>query len=168
VVVVAALHEPMRFVAKRELLGHFVPRVYLRRIGTEFVERFDVQRGVEDAGHMVARLSAGHSLVFFPEATFRRMPGLLPFRMGAFVIAARAGMPVVPVTLRGTRSVLREGQWLFRRGSISVTLGEPLEPAGTDWSAAIDLRDRSRAEILRQCAEPDLGEETALGPKRAS
>ena len=168
VIVVAALPEPMRFVAKRELLGHFVPGIYLRRIGTEFVERFDVQRGVEDAGHMVARLSAGHSLVFFPEATFRRMPGLLPFRMGAFVVAARAGMPVVPVTLRGTRSVLREGHWLFRRGPISVTLGEPLEPAGTDWNAAIDLRDRTRAEILRQCAEPDLGEETALGPKRAS
>jgi 1-acyl-sn-glycerol-3-phosphate acyltransferase len=164
-VLVAALPEAMRFVAKRELQDHFVPRIYLTRLGTEFVERFDVHRGVEDAGHMVARISAGHSLVIFPEGTFRRMPGLLPFRMGAFVVAARAGMPVVPVTLRGTRSILREGQWLARRGAISVTFGEPIEPAGTDWSAAVALRDRARAEILRQCAEPDLGEETVLAPK---
>jgi 1-acyl-sn-glycerol-3-phosphate acyltransferase len=167
VVVVAALPTPMRFVAKRELLDHFVPRIYLRRIGAQFVERFDVQRGVEDAGRMVAEVGAGHSLIFFPEGTFRRMPGLLPFRMGAFVVAARAGMPVVPVTLRGTRSVLRDGQWLFRRGAISVIFGEPVDPSGTEWNAAVTLRDRARDEILRQCAEPDLGDEAALAPQRA-
>jgi len=158
----------MRFVAKRELLDHFVPRIYLTRIGTEFVERFDVQRGVEETGHMIAMVSAGHPLIFFPEGTFRRMPGLLPFRMGAFVVAARSGMPVVPVTLRGTRSMLREGQWLFRRGALSATFGEPIEPAGTDWNAAIALRNQTRAEILRLCAEPDLGEETELGPERSN
>jgi 1-acyl-sn-glycerol-3-phosphate acyltransferase len=167
-VVVAALGEPVRFVAKRELMEHFVPRIYLTRMGAEFVERFDAQRSVEDAGHMVARVSAGHSLLFFPEGTFRRMPGLLPFRMGAFVVAARAGMPVVPVTLRGTRSVLREGQWLFRRGAIRVTFGEPIEPTGTEWNAAVALRDRAREEILRLCAEPDLGDLTALAPKRTA
>ena len=165
VVLLAALREPRRFVAKRELLDHPVPGIYLSRLGTEFVERFDAQRGAEDAGHMVARISAGHSLVIFPEGTFRRMPGLLPFRMGAFVVAARAGMPVVAVTLRGTRSILREGQWLARRSAISVRFGESIEPAGTDWSAAVALRDDVRAEILRQVAEPDLGEET-LAPKR--
>jgi 1-acyl-sn-glycerol-3-phosphate acyltransferase len=166
-VLIAALGQPMCFVAKRELLDHFVSRIFLRRIGTEFVERFDAQRGAEDTGRFVGIVRAGRSLAVFPEGTFRRIPGLLPFRMGAFMTAAQAGAPVVPVTLRGTRSVLREGQWLFRRGVISVTIGEPIEPAGTDWNAAIGLRDRTRTEILRICAEPDLAEETALGPQRA-
>jgi 1-acyl-sn-glycerol-3-phosphate acyltransferase len=165
-IMTAALPTPMHFMAKRELLDHFIPRIYLTRIGTDFVERFDVQRGVEDAGRFVAMLGAGHSLIVFPEGTFRRMPGLLPFRMGAFVIAARAGMPVVPVTIRGTRSILREGQWLFRRGAISVTFSAPIEPSGNDWNAAIELRDATRAEILRLCGEPDLGEETVFPPKR--
>ncbi len=168
IIMVAALPEPMRFVAKRELLDNFVSRIYLNRIGTEFVERFDIQRGVEDTGRFVAMVGAGHPLIMFPEGTFRRMPGLLPFRMGAFVIAARSGMPVVPVTLRGTRSILREGQWLFRRGMISVTFSEPIEPAGTDWDAAIVLRDRARVEMLRLCGEPDLGEEVGLPPKGAT
>jgi 1-acyl-sn-glycerol-3-phosphate acyltransferase len=166
-VLMAALAHPMRFIAKRELLDNFVSRIFLRRIGTEFVDRFDAQRGAEDTGRFVGIVRAGSSLAVFPEGTFRRMPGLLPFRMGAFVAAAQAGAPVVPVTLRGTRSVLREGQWLFRRGVISVTISESIEPAGTDWTAAINLRDRTRAEILRLCAEPDLGDETALGPQRA-
>jgi 1-acyl-sn-glycerol-3-phosphate acyltransferase len=164
-VVLTALPEPMCFVAKRELLEHFVPRIYLKSIGTQFVERFDTQRGVEDVEAFAETARHGRSLIVFPEGTFRRAPGLRPFRMGAFVAAARAGAPVVPLTLRGTRSVLRDGQWLFRRGSISATLSAPIEPEGSDWNSAIALRDRTRAEILRLCAEPDLSEEIELRPQ---
>jgi 1-acyl-sn-glycerol-3-phosphate acyltransferase len=164
-VVAAALSEPLSFVAKRELLGHWLTRIYLKSIGTVFVERFDAQRGVEDAGRFAELARGGRSLIVFAEGTFRRMPGLLPFRMGAFMIAAQAGVPVVPVTIRGTRSILRDGQWLFRRGRVSVTISPPLTPKGSDWNAAIGLRDAARAEILRLCGEPDLSEEIALLPK---
>jgi 1-acyl-sn-glycerol-3-phosphate acyltransferase len=167
-VVTAALDRAASFVAKRELLDHWIPRIFLQRLGAEFVERFDVQRGIEDAGKFAGALRGGKSLIVFPEGTFRRMPGLLPFRMGAFVIAAQAGAPLVPVVLRGTRSALREGQWLFRRTMISVTFCAPIVPQGSDWNAAIDLRDRARAEILRLCGEPDLNEETVLPPKQGA
>jgi 1-acyl-sn-glycerol-3-phosphate acyltransferase len=167
-VFVSALRESNRFIAKRELLDHWVPRIYLNSIGTAFVERFDVQRGVEDTTRFTDMARGGQSLIVFAEGTFRRMPGLLPFRMGAFVIAAQAGVPVVPVTIRGTRSILREGQWLFRRGRISVNFSAPVEPGGSDWNAAIQLRDAVRAEMLRLCGEPDLSEETALLPKTSS
>jgi len=167
-VVLTALPEPMCFIAKRELLDHFVPRIYLKSIGTRFVERFDTQRGVEDVESFVETTRRGDSLIVFPEGTFRRAPGLRSFRMGAFVVAARVGAPVVPLTLRGTRSVLRDGQWLFRRGTISATLSAPIEPTGTDWASAIALRDHTRAEILRLCAEPDLSEEIELRPQSAA
>jgi 1-acyl-sn-glycerol-3-phosphate acyltransferase len=165
IVVVAALAQPKSFVAKRELLDHWVPRIYLRSVGSVFVDRLDAQRGVEDTGRFVAAARGGRSLIVFPEGTFRRMPGLLPFRMGAFMIAAQSGVPVVPVTLRGTRSALRDGQWFFHRSAISVTVSAPIEPQGGDWSAAIALRDATRAEIHKLCGEPDLGEETVLAPK---
>jgi 1-acyl-sn-glycerol-3-phosphate acyltransferase len=165
VLVVAALKEPIAFVAKRELLDHWVPRIFLTRIGAEFVERHDAQRSVEDAGRFTTAAQGGKSLIVFPEGTFRRMPGVLPFRMGAFIIAANSGIPVVPVTVRGTRSALRDGTWLFRKSRLSVTFSKPLEPAGSDWNAAIQLRDATRAEILRFSGEPDLGEETSLLPK---
>jgi hypothetical protein len=71
----------------------------------------------------------------------------------------------VPVTIRGTRSALRSDQWLFRRSRISLAFSAPIQPQGNDWNAAIQLRDAARAEILRRCAEPDLGEETWLPPK---
>ena len=167
IVLVAALPDPLHFVAKRELGDYFVTRTYLRSIGTEFVERFDLQRGLSDTERLLALIRGGHPLGFFPEGTFRRMPGLLPFRMGAFVVAAQAGVPVIPVALRGSRSILREGHWLPRRGRLHITIGRPIVPKGEDWNAAIELRDAARREVLAHVREPDLALET-VGSKTAA
>jgi 1-acyl-sn-glycerol-3-phosphate acyltransferase len=156
IILTAILPGVFSFVAKREFTARFIARVFLRHIGAEFVERFELARGVEDARQVARAARGGRTLVFFPEGAFTRTPGLLPFHMGAFVAAAEAGVPVVPVTIRGTRSILRSDQWFPRRGTISVIIGAPLSPAGADWSAAIRLRDAARAEILRHCGEPDL------------
>ena len=110
------------------------------------------------------RAGEGHSLVFFPEGTFGRAPGLRPFRLGAFVVAAQTGVPLVPLGISGTRSILRAEQWFPRRGAVSVTVGTPIMPSGTDWNAVIALRDAARAQMLQLCGEPDLAPEYAAGP----
>ncbi len=156
-VLMAAIPRQFHYVAKRELLDNRWLGKPLERIGTLFVERFDVQRGVDEARKVAEAARAGQSLGFFPEGTFARMPGLLPFRMGAFLAAAQAGAPVAPVTIRGTRSILRAGSWFPRRGRLEVIVEPPLQPDGEDWAAAVRLRDAARAAILRHCDEPDLG-----------
>jgi 1-acyl-sn-glycerol-3-phosphate acyltransferase len=98
----------------------------------------------------------GKTLIVFPEGTLQRQAGLMAFRSGAFQTAAQAGVPVVPLALRGVRSVLRDETWYLRRAPISVTIGAAVAPEGEDWNAAVKLRDRVRAEILRHCGEPDL------------
>jgi len=144
------------FVAKRELADNPLTRIFLRGLGTQFVERFDVQKSAEHADDLVALARSGVSLIVFPEGTMQRHAGLLPFRTGAFQTAAQAQLPVVPVALRGVRSVLRDGRWYLRRAPVSVTIGAPVAPEGSDWNAAVKLRDRVRADILRACGEPDL------------
>jgi len=153
----AALPLTFRFVAKAELSRRPLTRWFLVKLQTEFVERFDVQQGVSDARRLAAEARGGQSLLLFPEGTLSREPGLRPFHLGAFVAAAEAGVPVVPVILRGTRSKLREGSWFLRRGGVSVTVGKPIWPQGSDWQAAVLLRDAARAELLERCGEPDLG-----------
>ena len=156
-ILLAALRERgYSFAAKRELSLSLVPRLFLRAIGTDFVERADIKQGVEDASRLAESVKAGRTPIFFAEGTFTRSAGLLPFRMGAFVIAAQTGVPLLPVTIRGARSVLRDGSWFARRGAIVVTIAAPLLPQGSDWNAAVALRDAARAEILRHCGEPDL------------
>ena len=145
-----------RFVAKRELRDNFFARIFLERLGCDFVERFDFQQSVADAERLHDSVVAGHSPVFFPEGTFTRVPGLAAFRMGAFLVAAKNGIPVLPVALAGTRDVLRDGHWLPRRGMLTVTLAAPIAPEGSDWSAALRLRNAARAAILSSCGEGDL------------
>ena len=155
-VLVAVLPGRLRYVAKRELGERWLSRVPLQRLGVEFVERFAAPRGVEDTARVVQTVRQGWTVVFFPEGTFGREPGLQPFHMGAFVVAVQAGVPVVPLALRGTRALLRAEQWLPRRGAVRLTFGVPLIPQGTDWTAAVALRDAARAEILRHCGEPEV------------
>lgn len=156
IILVAALPRQFSFVAKIELKDSFISRLYLEHIGSEFVARYEPRRSVEDIKLLGKSIDASRSLIFFPEGTFSRMPGLMPFHMGAFAIAVNAGVPIVPVTVRGTRSVLRNGHWFPRRGEIGVKISPPIMPDGTDWAAAIRLRDATRAEILSHCGEPGL------------
>ncbi len=165
-VMVAALPRRAGFVAKKELSGSIFTRLLLRRLGAEFVERFDSAAGIRDAQRLATRGDAGQSLLFFAEGTFERMPGLKPFRLGAFETAVAAAQPVVPMAIRGSRSILRDGTWLPRRGTLRVMIGEPMWPTqseadadGDDFSAAVALRERARTWILRHCGEPDLAHE---------
>jgi 1-acyl-sn-glycerol-3-phosphate acyltransferase len=160
-VLLAVLPGRLRYVAKRELGERWLSRLPLQRLGVEFVERFAAPRGVEDTVRVVQTVRQGWPVVFFPEGTFGRESGLRPFHMGAFVVAAQAGVPVVPLALRGTRALLRAEQWLPRRGIVRLTFGMPLRPQGTDWAAAVTLRDAARAEILRHCGEPDMAPTSA-------
>ena len=167
-VIAAAIPRIFSFVAKAELAGQPLPRFLLGRIGTEYVRRTDKEGSLRDARRLVERARAGRSLMYFPEGTLTRAPGLLPFRVGAFEAAVAAGLPVVPIAIRGTRSVLRDGTWRPRRAAITVTIEPAIRPADVAaetarnaWATAIRLRDLARERILRHCGEPDAQHERA-------
>jgi 1-acyl-sn-glycerol-3-phosphate acyltransferase len=158
-VIAAVIPGPLSFVAKEELARQWVAGPFLRRIGTLFVRRIDPKGGVEDTQHQLEAARAGARIVSFPEGTLTRRPGLIGFHLGAFLVAAQAGIPVLPVTVRGTRSILRGDQWFPRRGEIVVHVSRAVPPQGSDFAAAVQLRDRVRAAMLEHYGEPDLAHE---------
>lgn len=159
-VLVYALPKPVSFIAKEELNRQFIASNFLRRIRAVFVERFDMHKGAADAKKIAHLATEGQSVMFFPEGTFSRMPGLMPFHMGAFVTAAEADLPVVPIVIRGTRSNLRAGSWFPRHSPISVIIGEAIYPSQLakpdTWGTAVDLRNLVRRRMLAELGEPDL------------
>jgi 1-acyl-sn-glycerol-3-phosphate acyltransferase len=154
------------FVAKRETLGYPIVGTYVRRAGHPTVDRWDAQRSLADAGQVSDALAAGDSILFFPEGTFTAATGLRPFRLGAFRTAATAGVPVLPLALRGTRRVLRGDSWLPRPGPIHVWIGPPQRPRGKEWPDVVALRDEVAALIAEHCGEPRL-DLVAAGPVRS-
>ena len=155
-ILTAVLPPQVRFAAKREFERVPLIGFVLRRLGAYFVERVDPARGIEDTRELMGALRRGETIAFFPEGTFSRAPGLAEFRLGAFAVSAETGTPVVPIALRGTRSVLRDKRWLPARSPVEVRIEPAVQPEGSDWSAAVRLRDRVREVMLRECGEPDL------------
>jgi len=161
-VILAAIPGRATFIAKEELSHQWVAGPFLRRLGTIFVHRGATSEGVEDTALALKIAQSGERIISFPEGTMGRMPGLHGFKLGTFLVAAQSGLPVIPVTLRGTRSVLRSDQWFPRRGEIEIDINTPIEPEGSDFAAAIELRDKARKVILAQCGEPDYAHERLM------
>ena len=161
-ILTAMLSPRFAYVAKQELLAKPAASIPLRQLKAAFVERFDSARAAEDTRGLEARSRAGDSLVFFPEGTFRIQPGLLPFRMGAFVAAAHTGVPVVPVTLTGTRTLLRGEELRPRYSKLQILVSKPLSATGDDWQAALQLRETARQQILTRLGEPDAATWTLI------
>jgi 1-acyl-sn-glycerol-3-phosphate acyltransferase len=140
---------PFAFVAKRELLHTPLIATVIRKAGHLTVERFALAESVADAAAVSAALAAGTSLVVYPEGTFRRTPGLLPFRLGAFKAAVESGRPVVPIAIHGTRAILPADTRIPRPHAVRVTIGEGIRPCSSGWPEMVRLRDLTRAAIER-------------------
>jgi 1-acyl-sn-glycerol-3-phosphate acyltransferase len=147
-----------RFIAKRELASTLAIGRLLRRLNTVFVDRMDARAGLADAKRLVELAARGECCLFFPEGTFTRAPGLMPFHLGAFHVAVQSGKPVLPIALKGTRVLLRDEQWLPRRVPVAVHAGKLLypPPAKDDFAAAVELRDAAQLVIRDHCGEPPL------------
>jgi 1-acyl-sn-glycerol-3-phosphate acyltransferase len=158
-VLAAALPPRFVFTAKHDLARAPALGWPLRRIDTAFVARTADERGAEDAREVQARIGAGESLIFFPEGTFQKATGILPFKLGAFAVAAATLVPVVPVAIHGTRSLLRAERWRVERGEVNVTIESAIEPGGREWSHVVALRDATRSVLLALTGEPDLATE---------
>jgi 1-acyl-sn-glycerol-3-phosphate acyltransferase len=156
IVLMAVLPGNVRFIAKGALAALPIIGAVIRRAGHVTIEKADFSKRLAGADEITQALGGGFSIVVFPEGTFFRPAGLLPFRLGAFRAAVEAGRAVVPVTLRGTRDVLPDGTWLVKWSPISVVIGAPLVPAASGWPEFVRLRDLARAEIARHGGEPVL------------
>jgi 1-acyl-sn-glycerol-3-phosphate acyltransferase len=156
VLLFAYLPQPHSFAIKIEIAAFAPLRFFLTRIGMRFVDRVDAHKNITQTRRLIELLQKGSKLAFFPEGTFQREPGLLPFRLGAFRVASLAQVPVVPLVIRGSRKVLPSGSWLPRYGKLEISVMPAIAPEGSDGEAAENLRRIVRAAMLKELDEPDL------------
>jgi 1-acyl-sn-glycerol-3-phosphate acyltransferase len=156
-VIVILAHAPARLLAKREVRAWPLIGRLAATLGTVFVDRSRPKSLPSTVAEVRRNIAAGGVVAVFPEGTTwcGRMGGT--FRPAMFQAAVDAGVPVVPVAIRGTRSILRGGAFVVRRGAVEVSAAPPIHPDGAGWHAGISLRDRVRAAILERYGEPDLG-----------
>lgn len=151
----------LRWVAKKELLR--VPLFGWAMWATKHIiidraDPADARRSLERARQ---RIAAGISIVIFPEGTRSRDGSLLPFKKGGFLMAAKTGAKVVPVTIRGSAALLPVGQWRLRGGKVDVVIDRPI--AAEKFRAG---HLRALSEQVRQAIAGRL--ESAVAPNRSA
>lgn len=144
------------YVIKGEMQHIPIVGFLLRRIGSKFVERFEASGSARDARQLLRAASAGESLALFPEGTFVENPGIGRFRAGAFAAAIKAGVPVVPVVITGSRHVLPAGRIMPRHGHLRIDILDPIEPGAAAFASSRKLAESARQKILAVLDEPDL------------
>jgi 1-acyl-sn-glycerol-3-phosphate acyltransferase len=159
--VMMALGVTYRFVAKGEVNSMPLIGTFLNKMGHLSFDRHSADSRLKQVDEIEECLKYGDSVFVFPEGTFVPEPGVRPFQLGAFRAAVATGAPVLPVSLAGTRTFLRDGTFLPCPTHVTITLSPPIYPsrarANGDPQALLEivrLRDQTREAIARHSAEP--------------
>jgi 1-acyl-sn-glycerol-3-phosphate acyltransferase len=153
-----ALHPRMHILYKQEIdripilarafrMGGFIP---IDRRNRESAMR-SIEAGAES-------LRAGNSFLIFPEGTRSKTSEMLPFKKGGFIMALKAGAPIVPVAIQGGQAAMQRGSWIIRPVTVSVRVGKPIETAGLTVDDRDGLIARVREAIAALLAEGPIGD----------
>lgn len=122
----AALPRRIYWIAKKELFDIPVFGPSMRRGGYIPLDRSDGRKALKSMDNAAGIIRTGKSVVMFPEGTRSKDCNLLPFKRGGFLLALRAGVPVIPVTINGSGRINPAGRIRLYRGNITITLHPPL------------------------------------------
>jgi 1-acyl-sn-glycerol-3-phosphate acyltransferase len=141
----------VRFLAKKSLFSVPFLGWAMRAMGFIPVDRENRRSAIKSFEEAAERIRRGRSVLVFPEETRTTDGSLLPFQRGGFLIALKAGLPIVPVGLEGARRCLPKHSYLLRPGRITVRFGDPIPTAGLGVTAKAELMHavRRQMEILR-------------------
>ena len=130
------LDRPHGFIAKIETLKLPLVRDWMKLLHCVFLDRKDTRSAVASLNSGIHELKNGYSIIIFPEGTRSRGPAMGEFKFGAFTIAGKAKVPVVPLRIDGTyRAMEANGMWIHP-AKVHLTI-----------LPAIETRDKSKAEL---------------------
>ena len=148
-----ALHPRMHILYKSEIdaipllarafrLGGFIP-----------VDRRNKEAAMRSIEAGAASLHEGHSFLIFPEGTRSKTAEMLPFKKGGFLMALKAGAPIVPIAVQGGRDAMKKGSKIIRPALVSIRVGAPIETAGLGAQDRDALIAATRERIAALLAE---------------
>ena len=148
-----ALHPRMHILYKQEIDRIPVLARAFRMGGFIPIDRTRKESAMRSIEAGAKSLQAGHSFLIFPEGTRSKTDELLPFKKGGFIMAIKAGAPIVPVAIQGGRRAMQRGSWIIRPAKISIRVGKPIDTAGLTLDDRDDVIARVREAIAKLLAE---------------
>ncbi len=151
-VLISAIPIPAVYLAKKEIKWMAPVGWAAMMAGTIFIDRSNRERAIHSLHLAAAEIRGGKSVVIFPEGTRTRTGKLLPFKKGGFIMAAEAGVQIVPLATVGGHRMLPPGAVHIRPGRYIVAFGAPVDPKAFGNRDALMAEVRTRIEALRELA----------------
>jgi 1-acyl-sn-glycerol-3-phosphate acyltransferase len=145
----ATIPVQVRFLAKKSLFAWPFFGWAISSMGFIPVDRENRRTAIKSFEEAASRIRVGRSVLIFPEETRSTTGNLLPFQRGGFLIALKAGIPIVPVGLEGPRRCLPKHSYLVRPGTIAVRFGDPIPTQGCGVTDKGELIEAVRTAIER-------------------
>lgn len=135
---------PRRFswIAKKELFAIPLFGEAMRRAGYIPLDRSDGRRALKSMNAAAERIRSGSSVVVFPEGTRTKDGSLLPFKRGGFLLAAKAGVPILPFTINGSMKINPRNRIELYPGTLRISFARPV--------ATATGQDKDQAQLMEQ------------------
>jgi 1-acyl-sn-glycerol-3-phosphate acyltransferase len=144
-ITIVAIPIQFRFAAKKELFRIPFLGWHLRRSGHVPIDRENPRAAIRSLARAAEAIRNAKSVVIFPEGGTSLHGAIRPFKGGGFMLATKSAADVVPVTIRGSRQVLKPKTYHVRGGVVEVTIGRPISSVNKSTS---ELAELVRNEIL--------------------
>jgi 1-acyl-sn-glycerol-3-phosphate acyltransferase len=146
--IVTTLGIQFRWVIKKELLKVPLFGYALYASRNIFIDRSNSKRAIESINRGVERLHPGTGVIFFAEGTRSRDGKIHDFKKGAFVMAVARRLPILPITVSGSRKIMQKGSLMITPGKIRMVVADPIEPDGYSEQNLDELLKSTRDTII--------------------
>jgi 1-acyl-sn-glycerol-3-phosphate acyltransferase len=145
--ILGAIEHPIRFMAKQSLFSVPIFGWAIGRAGFIPVDRKDRSKAAKSFGMAAERIRKQNSIVIFPEGGRTPTRELREFQRGAFLLAKKSALPLLPIAIDGTFDVFRVGASRVTPGRVTVKIGTPIDPSAFSVRDKDALSSAARTQI---------------------
>ncbi|MBT2690268.1 1-acyl-sn-glycerol-3-phosphate acyltransferase [Bacillus sp. ISL-47] len=124
----ASIDKPFGFISKVEVKKAPIISSWMKVMNCVFIDRTNRESAIKSLREGAELLKQGHSLVIFPEGTRSKGGPVAPFKVGGFRLAQDAGVPIVPISIKGTADVFEKNGRLIKPARIDIRVCPPVNP----------------------------------------
>ncbi len=140
-ILLGCIDKPKAFIAKIEILKLPLIRTWMKQMNCVFMDRQDMRQSLKVMNEATEYLKQGYSMVIFPEGTRSKGEAMGEFKAGSLRLAIKAGVPIVPVTIKGSYKLMEENGFAIKPAEVEVVISEPIETKGLTKEQANGLNE---------------------------
>jgi 1-acyl-sn-glycerol-3-phosphate acyltransferase len=159
IALVTTLGIQYRWIIKKEILKLPIFGYALYASRNIFIDRSNTTSAIESINKGFDRLPKGVSVMVFAEGTRSPDGRIHEFKKGGFVMAVQRKIPILPVTVNGSRRIMRKGSFTLKPGKIQIVIGDPIDTSGYTTDTVQDLIDKTRRTIIANFDPEYLGKD---------